>query len=128
MSATSPHIQLARKPSEQPQTHPSIDKVGFAMARPLSSVEYSQLRSICPRAKQKLLKLRFQWRRTWQLILPQPTDDALRFIASLTDIWLSTNQLELALDYVFSDPVSTEILFDYFACHLLLKWHGNRRV
>ena len=98
------------------------------MARPLSSVEYSQLRSICPRAKQKLLKLRFQWRRTWQLILPQPTDDALRFIASLTDIWLSTNQLELALDYVFSDPVSTEILFDYFACHLLLKWHGNRRV
>lgn len=89
-----------------------------------SPVEANFLRELCGHLYVGTKPARFDFNFRQRLELKQPSEMALRWIASRADALV--NRVEVSVDYSFASEKERDTAYDYFDQHRVRRWHGRK--
>lgn len=106
---------------------PYFDKVQFWLKRPLDHATKAELgRLVGGLYVSRRRAARFDSSFIQRIELKQPSEEALRWVASRDDAYI--NRAEITLDYCFNNGAERDDAFDHLDRHLVRGWHGRRQL
>jgi hypothetical protein len=106
--------------------YPYIDRITVWVKQPLTNAQIVWLRQHCGKVHVRNRRADFDYLLKQRLQLCRPTDEVLRWLSRLPDVYL--NYVEIALDWTFPNEFEREDAYEFVSRHFVKRYHGSQGI